>query len=141
VNRRWAAIGAASAGLAVVAGAFGAHALRARLGPDALAVWETAARYQMYHALALLALAASGRHGAAARAAGWAFVAGTVLFCGSLYALASSGVRGLGAVAPIGGAAFVAGWACLAWAVLRERADPPPDDRPPVPPTQPTRRP
>lgn len=122
MNRGWAAAGAVSAGLAVAAGAFGAHALKARLGADALAVWETAARYQTYHALALLAVGAAA-HGwprtRAIAAAGVLFVAGTVLFCGSLYALALTGVRALGAVTPFGGAAFLAGWACLAWAALR----------------------
>jgi uncharacterized membrane protein YgdD (TMEM256/DUF423 family) len=115
--RRWAAIGALSAGLAVAAGAFGAHALKAALPPDALAIWETAARYQTYHALALVALAALGgdRPPRALRVAGWLFVAGTVLFSGSLYALAWSGMRALGAITPLGGAAFIAGWACVAW--------------------------
>ena len=123
MNRRWAAIGAVSAGLAVAAGAFGAHALKARLGVDALAVWETAARYQMYHALALLAVAAAAPawRGRAVRLAGGLFVVGTLLFCGSLYALALSGLRALGAVAPLGGAALIAGWICLAWAAVRGR--------------------
>jgi uncharacterized membrane protein YgdD (TMEM256/DUF423 family) len=122
VTRGWVAAGAVSAGLAVAAGAFGAHALKARLGPDALAVWETGARYQMYHALALFAVAAAAHAwpGArAVRAAGALFVAGTVLFSGSLYALTLTGVRSLGAVTPLGGVAFIAGWACLAWAALR----------------------
>ncbi|HLL46426.1 MAG TPA: DUF423 domain-containing protein [Longimicrobiaceae bacterium] len=107
--------------LGVGAGAFGAHALRARLPADLLAVFETGVRYQMYHALALLAAAwaverwASG----AAVAAGWAFVAGIVVFSGSLYVLALSGARWLGAVTPIGGVAFLAGWALLAWAAWR----------------------
>jgi uncharacterized membrane protein YgdD (TMEM256/DUF423 family) len=99
----------------------GPHALRSRLPADLLAVFETGVRYQMYHALALLAVAwgverwASG----AAVAAGWAFVAGIVVFSGSLYVLALSGVRWLGAVTPIGGVAFLAGWALLAWAAWR----------------------
>lgn len=123
MNRRWAAIGAVSAGLAVAAGAFGAHALKARIGVDALAVWETAARYQMYHALALLAVAAAAPvwRGRAVHAAGGLFVLGTLLFCGSLYVLALSGLRALGAVAPLGGAALIAGWVCLAWAAARGR--------------------
>ena len=123
MNRGWAALGALSAGLSVAAGAFGAHALKVRLGADARAVWETAARYQMAHALALLAVAAAARAwgGRLPHAAGVLFVAGTVLFSGSLYALAISGVRALGAVAPLGGTAFLAGWACLAWAALRAR--------------------
>jgi uncharacterized membrane protein YgdD (TMEM256/DUF423 family) len=105
----------------VAAGAFGAHALRARLAPDLLAVFETAARYQMYHALALLAVAwAGGRWpGPLLAWAGWLFVAGTLLFSGSLYALALSGVRWLGAITPLGGVCFLAGWLCLALAARR----------------------
>jgi uncharacterized membrane protein YgdD (TMEM256/DUF423 family) len=116
-DRLFLALGAWSAFLAVAAGAFGAHALRARLTPDLLAVFETGARYQMYHALGLVAVAwAVSRSGGAGLPvwAGWLFVAGTVLFSGSLYLLALSGVRWLGAITPLGGAAFLAGWACLA---------------------------
>ncbi len=121
MERLFLALGAISAAISVAAGAFGAHALKARLAPDLLAVFETGARYQMYHALALLAAgwAASRTTGVAAAWAGWLFVAGTVLFSGSLYALALTGVRGLGAVTPVGGVAFLAGWAALAWAALR----------------------
>ncbi|HEX8274499.1 MAG TPA: DUF423 domain-containing protein [Longimicrobiaceae bacterium] len=106
---------------AVAAGAFGAHALRARLPADLLAVFETGARYQMYHALALLAVAWAAERwpSGAAVAAGWAFVAGIVVFSGSLYVLALSGVRWLGAVTPLGGVAFLAGWALLAWTAWR----------------------
>ena len=123
MNRRWVLVAALSAAIAVGAGAFGAHGLKARLGPDLLAVWETAARYQMYHALALLAVAGAAEawRGPAVRAAGWLFVAGTFLFCGSLYLLVLTGASRLGAVTPLGGVAFVAGWACLAWAALRAR--------------------
>ena len=111
-------LGAASAFIAVGAGAFGAHALRARLASDMLEVFETAARYQMYHALGLLAVAwaASRWPGSAAAAAGWLFVAGTLLFSGSLYLMALTGARWLGAVTPLGGAAFLAGWVALALA-------------------------
>lgn len=118
-----AALGAVSGFVAVLAGAFGAHALRARLDADALAVFETAARYQMTHALALLFVGwvARRRPRSALRVAGWLFVAGTVLFCGSLYGLALSGVRGLGAVTPLGGLAFLAGWVALLIGVVRER--------------------
>jgi len=121
MDRAFFALGALSGLLAVGAGAFGAHALRERLSPDMLAVFETGARYQMYHALALLAAAwAVGRWpGGATLAAGWLFVAGTVVFCGSLYLLALTGHRWLGAITPLGGLAFLAGWAALAWAVLR----------------------
>jgi uncharacterized membrane protein YgdD (TMEM256/DUF423 family) len=118
MERLFFSLGAISAFLSVAAGAFGAHALRARLSPELLAVFETGARYQMYHALGLLAVAwaISRWPGWAAQSAGWLFVAGTVLFSGSLYALALSGVRWLGAITPLGGVAFLAGWICLALA-------------------------
>ncbi|HEU4763750.1 MAG TPA: DUF423 domain-containing protein [Gemmatimonadales bacterium] len=124
MEKTFATLGALLAGLAVAAGAFGAHALRARLAPDLLEVFETGARYQMYHALALFAVAwAVGRWGpGAATAAGWLFVAGTVLFSGSLYALALTGVRWLGAITPLGGLCYLAGWASLAAAAWRARA-------------------
>lgn len=114
-------LGSALAGLAVAAGAFGAHGLRERLAPDMLAVFETGARYQMYHALGLLGAAwAAGRWpGTATTAAGWCFVAGIVVFSGSLYVLSLSGVRWLGAITPLGGLAFLAGWALLAAAAWR----------------------
>jgi len=117
-DRLFFSLGALSALVSVAAGAFGAHALRARLDPGALAVFETGARYQMDHALALLAAAwaASRWPGPWAERAGGLFVAGTVLFSGSLYALALSGIRWPGAVAPLGGLAFLAGWICLALA-------------------------
>jgi len=125
LRRFLAASGAISGGLAVVAGAFGAHALRARLEPGMLLVFETGARYQMYHALALFAAAWLADRGAAAHAA-WAgglFIAGTILFSGSLYLLALTGVRGFGAITPFGGVAFIAGWATLALGALRLRPD------------------
>lgn len=122
-ERTFALLGAVAALLAVAAGAFGAHALRARLGPDLLEVYETGARYQMYHALALFAAAwAVGRWSAPqAIWAGWLFVVGIVLFSGSLYVLALTGVRAFGAITPLGGLAFLAGWAALAWSVVRGR--------------------
>jgi uncharacterized membrane protein YgdD (TMEM256/DUF423 family) len=121
MDRILLALGALSAAISVAAGAFGAHALKARLAPDLLAVFETGARYQMYHAIGIVlaAWAATRFPGAAAAWAGWLFVAGTVLFSGSLYALALSGVRALGAVTPFGGVAFIAGWIALALAALR----------------------
>jgi len=123
MNRPLAVLGCLFAFTAVAAGAFGAHALRDRLPADLLAVFETGARYQMFHALALLfAAIVGGARGA--RAAGWLFVAGMVVFSGSLYALALTGVRTWGAVTPLGGVAFLAGWGLLAWAVAR-----PSDDR------------
>ena len=123
MQRSFFALGALSALLAVAAGAFGAHALSTRLAPDRLDVFETAARYQMYHALALLAAgwAAGQWPGGASTAAGWLFVAGTFVFCGSLYLLALGGPRWLGAITPLGGLAFMAGWALLALAFWRQR--------------------
>jgi uncharacterized membrane protein YgdD (TMEM256/DUF423 family) len=121
---RWGAAGALSACVAVVAGAFGTHALRSRLAPEMLAVFETAARYQMFHGLALLVVAWAferGRHAALVRSA-WLFLAGTVLFSGSLYALALTGASGLGAVTPLGGLCFITGWLSLAWGLWRGRA-------------------
>jgi uncharacterized membrane protein YgdD (TMEM256/DUF423 family) len=121
MDRVFFALGAVSALIAVAAGAFGAHALRERLSSDLLGVFEVAARYHMYHALALLAAAwAVGRWPAgSAVAAGWLFLAGTVIFSGSLYLLALTGQRWLGAVTPLGGLAFILGWAALAWTALR----------------------
>ena len=121
MDRAFGMLGAASALVAVAAGAFGAHALRTRLAPDLASVFETAVRYQMYHALALLftAWAATRWPLAPVRAAGWLFVAGTVVFSGSLYLLALTGVRGFGAVTPLGGVAFLAGWLSLAVGVWR----------------------
>ncbi len=108
--------GAISAFVGVAAGAFGAHSLHARISPDLLEVFDTGVRYQMLHALALVALAAlAGRWpNGAWGAAGWLFVAGTVLFSGSLYALALTGIRWLGAVTPFGGVAFLVGWVVVA---------------------------
>jgi uncharacterized membrane protein YgdD (TMEM256/DUF423 family) len=123
MHRTFLVLGALSAGISVAAGAFGAHALKARLSPDLLAVFETGARYQMYHALGLAAVAWAASRGAGGQGpaawAGWLFVVGTVLFSGSLYALALTGVRGLGAVTPFGGVAFLAGWVALALAAAR----------------------
>jgi len=99
-------LGAGLMFLAVALGAFGAHALKARLSPDMLAIFETGVRYQVYHALALLLLAAL--HGPSKAA--WCFTAGIALFSGSLYLLALTGVRKWGAVTPIGGILFLAGW-------------------------------
>src|SRR6476659_3272802 len=121
MDRLFATLGSISALIAVAAGAFGAHALRARLPADLLAVFETGARYQMYHALGLLAVAWAVTRwpGPWPVRAGWLFLAGTVLFSGSLYALALTGVRWLGAVTPLGGVAFLAGWLCLALGASR----------------------
>lgn len=116
-ERIFFALGALSGFVAVALGAFAAHGLKARLSPDLLATFEVGVRYQMFHALALLGAgwAATRWPGGAVTAAGWLFVAGTALFSGSLYILALSGIRWLGAVAPVGGLALLAGWLCLAW--------------------------
>ena len=121
MNQLFFLIGSLSGGLAVALGAFGAHALRARLTPDLLATFETGVRYQMYHALALLAVALAMTRGPAAgllSIAGWLFVVGTLLFSGSLYLLCLTQKRWLGAITPFGGLAFIAGWVCLALAAL-----------------------
>jgi uncharacterized membrane protein YgdD (TMEM256/DUF423 family) len=109
-------VGAVAGFLGVAAGAFGAHGLRNRVSPDMLQVFETAVRYQLYHVFALLLTAVViGRMGSARLLtfAGWSFVAGIVLFSGSLYALALTGISTLGAITPLGGLAFLVGWACL----------------------------
>lgn len=113
--------GALLAAVAVAAGAFGAHALAARLTPERLATWETAARYHMYHALALVLLGAVGARWASpwVAAAGWLFLAGIAIFGGTVYALALGAPRWLGAVTPIGGLAFIIGWIVLAVGVAR----------------------
>ena len=121
MTRIFFALGAIAALLAVAAGAFGAHALEARLDPDRLATFKLGAQYQMYHALALLAVAwATTRWpGGLTTTAGWLFVAGIVIFAGSLYALGLGSPRWLGAITPIGGLSFLTGWLLLAWAALR----------------------
>jgi uncharacterized membrane protein YgdD (TMEM256/DUF423 family) len=123
MDRLFFGVGALSGLISVAAGAFGAHALRARLTPEYLAVFETAARYQMYHALGLLAVAWAVTRwpGPLPAWAGWLFVAGTVLFSGSLYILALSGIRWFGAITPLGGVAFLAGWFCLMVSAVRNR--------------------
>lgn len=123
MDRLFFSLGAASGALGVAAGAFGAHALKARLTPDLLAVFDTAARYQMLHALALLAAAWAVTHwpGRPARAAGWCFAVGTLLFSGSLYLLVATGVRSFGAITPLGGVLLVTGWVALLLAPWRRR--------------------
>ena len=118
------AIGSAAALLfvAVAFGAFGAHALRSKLAPDLMAVFQTAVQYHFWHALGLLAvgiLLAQKPESGMLAAAAWLLVAGIVIFCGSLYVLALTGTRGWGAMAPVGGTAFLAAWAALAWAAWR----------------------
>jgi uncharacterized membrane protein YgdD (TMEM256/DUF423 family) len=116
----WIALGALNAAVAVGAGAFAAHGLRERIDARALEVFETGARYHMYHAFAIILaglVASVGPRGA--QTAGWIFQAGIVLFSGSLYALALTGTKGLGAITPIGGLAFLVGWLWLAWSAWR----------------------
>lgn len=115
-------IGAVLALLAVAAGAFGAHSLKGVLSADLLAVFETAARYQIYHALGMILVGVAGAGQAKLpwlRRAGMSFLVGMVLFCGSLYAMAFTGVRWLGALTPLGGLAFMIGWGCFALAYWR----------------------
>jgi uncharacterized membrane protein YgdD (TMEM256/DUF423 family) len=121
MDRVFFGLGAVSAMFAVGAGAFGAHALRARILPEHLAIFETGARYQIYHALALLAVAwaVSRWPGSLPVLAGWLFVLGSILFSGSLYLLVLTGVRWWGAVTPIGGLAFLGGWVCLLLTAVR----------------------
>jgi len=119
--RNWWVAGAVMAGLAVLAGAFGAHALKARLSPELLQVFETGVRYQMYHALGLLAVALACDRWPQSHfnLVGWLMLAGIVLFSGSLYALCLTGVRVLGTITPFGGVCFLAAWAAMAWKVAR----------------------
>jgi uncharacterized membrane protein YgdD (TMEM256/DUF423 family) len=121
MDRLFFGLGALSAFIGVALGAFAAHGLKARLDPAMLVTFETGVRYHMYHALGLLAVgwACTRWPGWATTASGWLFVAGTLLFSGSLYALALTGERWLGAITPFGGLTFLAGWLSLAWAVLK----------------------
>ncbi len=122
----WLALAACSGLIAVAAGAFGAHGLEGRVGARELAAFETGARYQMYHALALIGVAwlASRYPTAAVGVAGWAFVVGTILFSGSLYVLGMTGSRALVLLTPLGGVAFLMGWAALLIAALRMKNPP-----------------
>jgi uncharacterized membrane protein YgdD (TMEM256/DUF423 family) len=121
MQRLFFALGSSCALLAVITGAFGAHALKTKLSSDMLATFEIAVRYQMYHALGLIAVAWASSQWSSQliSAAGWLFVVGIVIFSGSLYILALSGIRWLGAMTPLGGLAFIVGWLCLLWAVIR----------------------
>ena len=118
MDRTFLLIGALAGFTGVTLGAFGAHALRGRLSPEMLAVFETGVRYQIYHALAIMAtgLIAARMGGWLIVSAGWLLTAGIILFSGSLYLLVFTGVTRLGAITPIGGVAFLLGWACLALA-------------------------
>jgi len=120
MTRFFLACGTVLAGLAVAAGAFGAHGLEGRVSPDRLETFHTAVTYQMYHALALLVVgwAATQGWGGAVDWAGYCFLAGTLVFSGSLYVLVLTDTGWLGAITPLGGAAFLAGWGLLTWGVL-----------------------
>ncbi len=124
MERRFISVGAILGLLAVASGAFGAHALKDRLSPAASTTFETAARYQMFHALALLAVGLLASRSRALVIAGYAFIIGVVLFSGSLYALALGGPRFFGAITPFGGVSFMIGWAALALAASRASAPP-----------------
>lgn len=123
-------LGSVGGFLSVVLGAFGAHALKSVISSDMLSVFETGVRYQMYHSLALLFVgwAAEKDQRKIFTGAGWLFVAGIILFSGSLYALAVSGIRWIGAITPFGGLAFLAGWAMLAYGSWKKAADGVPRD-------------
>jgi uncharacterized membrane protein YgdD (TMEM256/DUF423 family) len=122
-SSRMLCLGAVFAGLAVAGGAFGAHLLKPVLDSSMLSVFETAVRYQMYHALALCIVAWIGKANPRLPTAivGWLFATGIVLFSGSLYLLSLSGIRWVGALTPLGGVAFMTGWAVLAWTAARNR--------------------
>ena len=117
MSQKFCYLGAVLAGLSVAAGAFGAHALKGIISVDMLVVFETAVRYQMYHALALLVVSGMLKQVPERdlRVAGWCFVAGIVLFSGSLYIVALTSTRWIGAITPLGGVGFLAGWIMLAW--------------------------
>ncbi len=122
MDRLFFVLGGISGGLAIALGAFGAHGLRARIAADMLSTFETGVRYHMYHALALIAVAYAITRWTSTglpAVAGWLFLIGTVLFSGSLYLLAINGQRWLGAITPLGGVAFIAGWVCLVLAAAR----------------------
>ena len=135
MDRTWLAAGSISMFLAVALGAFGAHALKTRIAPDLLAVFEVGVRYHAYHGLALLAVAvlAARSGGGIVTLAGVCFAAGTVLFSGSLYLFALTGSRWIASITPLGGVLFLLGWLSLAWAALASPS-------PPVPPISPISR-
>lgn len=122
MTRIFLAIASTLGGISVVLGAFASHALKDRLSESALAIWETGTRYQMYHALALILIAlliSRFPNSTLLTVAGFAFIAGTFIFSGSLYALSLSGIKWLGAVTPLGGIALISGWICLTIAAWR----------------------
>jgi uncharacterized membrane protein YgdD (TMEM256/DUF423 family) len=121
MDRVFFVIGALSALLGVAAGALGAHGLKSRISAEMLSVFEVGVRYHLYHAFALIAAACAFAKWPSSLiiAGGWLFMAGTILFSGSLYLLSVTGTRWLGAITPLGGVAFLAGWVCVAWAVWK----------------------
>jgi len=121
MERVFFAVGALSAFIGIAAGAFGAHGLKSHLSAEMLSVFEVGVRYQIYHAFALIAAAWAQAKWPSllVTTGGWLFVIGTILFSGSLYLLSVTGMRWLGMITPLGGLAFLAGWACLAWSVWR----------------------
>ena len=121
MDRFFFTAGAIAAIIAVALGAFGAHSLRTKLTPDMLNIFEVGVRYQMYHALGLFAVAWAITRWPQANldSAGWAFIIGIVIFSGSLYLLSITGMRWLGAITPLGGIAFLAGWAIMIWSINR----------------------
>lgn len=125
MSRIFLAIASILAGLSVAAGAFASHALKEQLTEKALSIFETGAKYQMYHALALVLVALLLSRAEVTNplmvSAGWAFLAGIAIFSGSLYALSLTGIKWLGAITPFGGAAFMMGWGCLAVAAFNFR--------------------
>jgi len=116
-SRSLVTAGASLGGLAVVLGAFGAHSLKSHLSPDQLGWWQTGVQYQMWHALAVVALGLSGRDWV--RVPAWLMAGGAAVFSGTLYAMALSAPHWLGAVTPVGGLLMIAGWALLAWRSAR----------------------
>ena len=121
MSRAWLTVGSILAALGVALGAFGAHGLKTRVSPDDLAIWETASRYHLIHAVGLIAVAWATERwpGGWTQASGWLLAVGVVVFSGSLYALVLTGQRWLGAVTPLGGLCFIAGWIALAVSAWR----------------------
>lgn len=116
------ALGCIAALLAVAVGAFGAHGLKTRIAPELMPVYKTGVEYHFYHALGMILVGLAALHlpeSADLRRAGWAMLAGIALFSGSLYLLALTGLGWLGAITPVGGAAFIAAWALFATAVIK----------------------
>jgi uncharacterized membrane protein YgdD (TMEM256/DUF423 family) len=120
VKPNWIAIGCASGALAVVLGAFGAHALKERVGADELDIWKTAVQYQALHALALVLFGLFRERRSVGSAPGWCFAAGSAIFSGTLYAIVLGGPRVLGAVTPVGGVLLIGGWIAFAVQALKK---------------------